>query len=30
VGHFMRDRALQILAQFPWTQAGTRSAVKGV
>lgn len=29
VGDFMRDRALKILAQFPWTQAGTRSVVKG-
>jgi tRNA(Arg) A34 adenosine deaminase TadA len=28
VGDFMRDRAVKIMAKFPWTQAGTRSAVK--
>jgi tRNA(adenine34) deaminase len=29
VGDFMRDRALRIMAKFSWTQAETRSAVKG-
>jgi tRNA(adenine34) deaminase len=28
VGDFMRDRALRIIAAFPWTQAGTRTAVE--
>ena len=28
VGDFMRDRALKIIAAFPWAQAGTRTAVE--
>jgi tRNA(adenine34) deaminase len=27
VGDFMRDRALKIIAEFPWAQAATRSGV---
>jgi tRNA(adenine34) deaminase len=29
VGDFMRARALKIMAMFPWTRTGTRSAVEG-
>ena len=29
VGDFMRDRALRIIAAFPWAQARTRTAVEG-
>jgi tRNA(adenine34) deaminase len=29
VGGFMRDRALKIIAAFPWAQARTRAAVEG-
>ena len=29
VGDFMRDRALRIMATFPWAQARTRTAVEG-
>jgi tRNA(adenine34) deaminase len=28
VGDFMRDRALKIIAAFPWVQARTRAAVR--
>jgi len=29
VGDFMRDRALRIIAAFPWAQGRTRTAVEG-
>jgi len=29
VGDFMRDRALRIIAAFPWAQARTRTAAEG-
>jgi tRNA(adenine34) deaminase len=29
VGDFMRDRALKIIAAFPWAQARTRTTVEG-
>jgi tRNA(adenine34) deaminase len=29
VGDFMRDRALELIAAFPWAQAETRTALRG-